>query len=112
MTFAEARSLGTVRQGGWRLWRWCLRLRLLLLLLVRMMRMLILRMLRVLDWRRRYRFVHSDPTALLVQGAAVEVTFADGTAVGTIHRTTVPRNRLVNVVGALRCVDVDGRTVE
>lgn len=112
MTFAEARSLGTVRQGGWWLWRWCLCLRLLLLLLMRMMRMLILRMLRVLDRRRRYRLVHSDPATLFMQGAAVEVALADGAAVGAVHRTPISRDRLVNVIGALGCMDVDGRTVE
>jgi len=79
---------------------------------MRMMRVLILRMLRILNRRRRYRFVYSDSATLLVQGAAVEVTLANGTAIGAIHRTAVSRNRLVNMVGALRCVDVDGRTIK
>lgn len=69
-------------------------------------------MLRVLDRRRRHRFVHGDPAALLVQGAAMEVALADSAAVGAIYRTAVPRDRLVDVIRALGCVDVDGRAVE
>lgn len=111
VTFAQARSLGTVRQGGRRLRRRCLRLSLLLLLLM-MMRMLVLLVLRILNRRRRHRLVHGDPAPLLVQGAAVEVALADGTAVGAVHRTAVPRDRLVDVIGALGRVNVNGRAVE
>jgi len=112
VAFAQAGPLGAVRQGGRRLRRRRLRLRLLLLLLMRMMRMLVLRVLCVLNRRRRHRFVDGDPTALLVQGAAVEVAFADGAAVGAVHRAAVSRDRLVDVVGAFWRVDVDGRAVE
>lgn len=110
VTFAKARSLGTIRQGGWWLRRWCLRL--LLLLLMRMMRVLVLRVLCVLDRRRCYRFMHGNPATFLVQGAAMEVTLADRTTVRTIHWTAIPRDRLVNVIRALGCMDVDGRAVE
>lgn len=74
--------------------------------------MLILRMLCVLDRRCCHRFVYSDPATLLVKSAAVEVALADGTTVGAIHGTAISRDRLMNVVGAFRCVDVDGCTVE
>lgn len=111
VTFAEAGSLGAVRQGRRRLRRRRLRLCLLLLLLMRMMRM-ILRVLCVLNRRRRHRFVHGDPAALLVQGATVEVALADGTAVGAVHRAAVSRDRLVNVIGAFGRMNVDGRAVE
>lgn len=112
VTFAKAGSLSAVRQGGWRLRRWCLRLRLLLLLCMRVMRMLILRVLRILDRRRRHRLMYGDPTALLVQGAAVKVALADGAAVSSVHRATVSRDRLMDVIGALWRVNVNGRAVE
>lgn len=112
VTFAKTGSLSTVRQGGWRLRRWCLRLRLLLLLWMRVMRMLILCMLRVLDRWCCHRLMHSDSTTLLVQGAAMEIALADGAAISTVYRAAVSRDRLMNVVGAFRCVNVDGRAVE
>lgn len=108
VTFAQARSLGAVRQGGRRLGRRRLRLRLLLVVV----RVLVLLVLRVLNRRGRDRLVHGDPAALLVQGAAVEVALADGATVGPVHRTAVPRDRLVDVIGALGRVNVNGRAVE
>lgn len=105
VTLAGAGSLGAVRQRGWRLRRRRLRLR--LLLLERVMR-LILCVLRVLYRRRRHRFVYGDSAALLVQSAAMEVTFSGWTAIGAVHWTAVSRERLVDVIGAFRLrVDVN-----
>lgn len=112
VTFAKTGSLSTVRQGGWGLRRWCLCLCLLLLLWMRMMRMLILCMLRILDRWRCHRLMHSDSTTLLVQSAAMKIALANGAAISTVHRAAVSRDRLMDVVGALRCVNVNGRAVE
>lgn len=79
---------------------------------MRMMRMLILRVLRVLNRRRRHRFMHSDSATFLVQGAAMEVALADSASVSAVHRTAVSRDRLMNVIGALWRVNVDGRAVK
>lgn len=114
--FAQPRSPRPVRQGGGRLGGWRLGLRLLLLGRVmvggRLLLLLILLVLGVLDRRRCHRLVNRDPTPLLVQGATMEVAFADSATVRAVHGAPVPRHGLVDVVRTLGRVDVDGGAVE
>lgn len=117
--FAQPRSPRPVRQGGGGLGGWRLGLRLLLLGWMMMRRrllllllLLILLVLGVLDRRRGHRLVNSDPTPLLVEGAAMEVAFPDRAAVRSVHGAPVPRHRLVDVVRTLGRVDMNGGAVE
>lgn len=122
VTLAKSGPSGAVRQGRGRLRRRRLgllllgRLLLLLLLLGRRMRvvmlLLVLLVLSVLDRGRGHRLVHGDPTALLVQGAAMEVALAARPAVRPVDRAAVPRHRLMNVIRTLGRVDMNGVAVE
>ena len=116
--FAQTGSSRSVGQRGGRLRRrrlsllLLLRRRLLLLRVRMMMLLLVLLMLRILDRRGGHRFVHRDSTPLFVQRAAMKVAFPTGASIGPVHRTAVPYHRLVNMIRALRRVDMDGGAVE
>lgn len=56
--------------------------------------------------------MNGDPATLFVKGTAVKVALDSCASICSIDWTSVSGDRLVNVIGALGCVDMDGGTFE